>query len=53
MRNRAAANGVTVMLDCVPVAEVLALSLTVTDWLPAVFSVALNACVPRSAWVKA
>jgi hypothetical protein len=47
-----AAAGVTTIPDCVPVALATAVSVAVRLWVPAVFSVALNVCVPASAAVK-
>ena len=41
-----AAAGLTVMPDWVPVMELVAVSVAVSDWLPAVFKVALNDPVP-------
>ena len=49
---RLAAAGLTVMPVCVPAPLGITVSLTVMDWLPAVFRVALKVCTPSSAAVK-
>ena len=36
------------MIVCVPVIELVAVSVAISDWLPAVFSVALKVCTPPS-----
>ena len=48
----AAAAALTLIPVCVPAIKLFAVSVTVSDWVPAVFSVALNVRVPASAAVK-
>ena len=43
------AAGLTRMPDWVPASVLVTVSLTVNDWLPAVFSVATKVCTPPSA----
>ena len=43
---------VTLMPDCVALSDVLLVSATLIDWVPAVLSVALNVCTPASALVN-
>ena len=47
-----AAAGLTVIPDWLPVMPLLAVSAAVSDWLAAVFSVALKVCTPASPALK-
>ena len=50
-RTLLAAAGWTV-IACVPAIELVAVSVAISDWLPADFSVALKVCMPPSPAVK-
>ena len=50
--NWLAAAGLTAIAETVPVTEDAAVSVAVSDWLPAVLSVTVNVCEPASAAVN-